>query len=258
MLIFDAHVSIAPPLQPASGEIQTLVPAATPRELIATLDRFAIDKAVVFAPRVPGQDAYDLNYSLGNKTVYEAVRAYPDRLIGFARIYPSGFVDCTMELIRCRDGYGFRGLMLNGDRDFFQTAGGQTDPYLGLCQSWGWPVLYHIGTWPLAQPSQLQPLARRFPKLTIIGAHLGYDMINDAIAVAQLNANVYLETSNVTASAIKEVIKRCGAGKVIYGSGLPYALPDQVYDRIRKMPGLSETDRESILGGTMLKLLHLN
>jgi predicted TIM-barrel fold metal-dependent hydrolase len=258
MRIVDAHVSIAPPLQPASAPVHPLVPAASPHELIAALDRFGIEKAVVFAPRVTGQDAYDLNYSLGNHAVYEAVRAYPERLIGFARIYPSGFVDCINELIRCRDVYGFRGLMLNGDRDFFQTAGSQTDPYLGLCQSWGWPVMYHIGTWPLAQPSQLQPLAKRFPKLSIIGTHLGYDMINDAIAVAQMCPNVYLETSNATAPAINEVIKRCGAGKVIYGSGMPYTLPDHAYDKIRKLPGLGDADRDAILGGTLLKLLHMN
>jgi hypothetical protein len=148
--------------------------------------------------------------------------------------------------------------MLNGDRDFFQTAGGQTDPYLGLCQAWGWPVMYHIGTWPLAQPAQLQPVARRFPRLVIIGMHLGYDMINDAIAVAQLCPNVYLETSNASAAAIREAIVRCGAEKIIFGSGLPYEFPDHAYDKITRLQALSEADRNAILGGTMLKLLNMN
>jgi predicted TIM-barrel fold metal-dependent hydrolase len=257
--LIDAHISIAPPVQPSTGIVKTLLPAASPREVVSTLDRFGIDKACAIAPRVNGQDAYDLNYSMGNRAVYEVVRAYPDRVIGFARIYPSGFVDCTNELIRCKDEYGFKGLWLNGDRDFFFSGGAQTDPYVGLAQAWGWPVLFHIGTWPLAQPSALAQLAKRFPKLTIVGAHLGYDMINDAIAVAEEYPNVYLETSaNATASAIKEVVKRVGAGKLIYGSGLPYAFPDHIYDKVRKLPGLSTSDRDAILGGTISRILRLN
>jgi predicted TIM-barrel fold metal-dependent hydrolase len=257
--IVDAHATMAPVLQPSSGPVRTLMPASTPRELIAALDRYGIEKAVLFAPRVPGQDAYDLNYRLGNRAVADVVHAYPERVIGFARIYASGFTECSSELIRCKDEYGFRGLMLNPDWEFTGLGRALLDPYLALAQAWSWPVLFHIGVAGLSAPAALVPLAKRFPRLVIIGAHLGYDMINDLIAAAELSPNIYLETSaNATPSAIQEVIKRLGPNRLIYGSGLPYAFPDHIYDKINRVEGLSEADRQAILGGTMLRLLRLN
>lgn len=258
MSIIDAHVSMEPFLQRPREGIQPLMPATTPRELIEALDRYEIAKACLFAPRVPGQDGYDLNYTRGNRAVAEVVSAYPDRVIGFARIYVNGYSDATNEIIRCRDEYGFRGLMINGDWDFSPIGTAAADPYLMMCQAWGWPVFYHAGTYPVSEPGLLIPLAEKFPRLNVIAAHLGYDMIDDAITAAVLRPNIYLETSaNATAAAIQDVVKRCGAGKVIYGSGLPYAYPDHSLDKIRKLPGLSASDRAAILGGTILRLVGL-
>jgi predicted TIM-barrel fold metal-dependent hydrolase len=259
MAIFDAHLTLPPALQPASGIVETLVSANTPRELVATLDRYGIAGGILFGARVAGADVYDLNYRMANRAVYEATRAYPDRLIGFARINPSGFVDCTNELIRCKDEYGFRGLMLNGEWDYFFPGGVTTEPYLSLAQAWHWPVFFHIGTWPLTQPAMLIAVAKRYPRLVMIAAHLGYAMIEDAIAVSNLCPNVFLETSpNATPSQIQEVVRACGARKLIFGSGLPYALPDHQYDKIRRLPGLTAADRDAILGGTARELLGLN
>jgi predicted TIM-barrel fold metal-dependent hydrolase len=259
MRIVDANISIAPPLQQSGAEIRTLVPASTPREVIAMLDRYDIAKAIIFAPRVAGQDAYDLNYSMGNKAVADCVRAYPDRLIGFARINPSGFTDATNEIIRCKDEYGFRGLMLHGEWDYYFPGGVQVQPYLGYCQAWGWPVFYHTGTWPLTQPSLLMAVAKQFPKLVMIASHFGYSMVDDALTVANLCPNVYLTTSaDSPASIIQEAIEVCGPKKIVYGSGAPYAYPDHVYDKVRKLIGISDADREAILGGTISRLLNLN
>lgn len=166
--IFDVQISLPPTLQPSSGVVETLVGASTPGELIATLAG-----GCVFGARVAGAgaDVYDLNYSLANRAVHEATRAYPGRLIGFARINPSGFVDCTNELIRCKDEYGFRGSMLHGEWDYFFPGGVTTEPYLALAQAWRWPVFFHIGTWPLTQPAMLIAVAKRYPRLVMIAAH---------------------------------------------------------------------------------------
>ena len=259
MGIIDAHTSMAPVLQSAGAPVHTLMPASSPKEFIAALDRFGIEKAVLFAPRVPGQDAYDLHYSLGNRAVADVVQTYPDRVIGFARIYASGYTAAADEILRCKDHYGFRGLTLNPDWEGTGLGRGLVDPYLALAQGWRWPVLMHVGAGSRCSPAALVPLAKRFPRLIIIAAHLGYDMINDLILAAEICPNIYLETSaNATASAIQEVIKRIGPSRLIYGSGMPYALPDQIYDRIRRVRGLSSTDCDAILGGTILRLLRLN
>ncbi len=246
---------MAPVLQAAPPAL-SLVPATTPRDMVGALDRYGIEQACIFAARVAGQDAYDLNYRLANRAVADVVSAYPERFFGFARIYTSGFTDCTKELIRCRDEYGFRGLMLNGDWEYVGIGSVEVDPYMALCQAWHWPVFFHTGTYPLTQPGLLVPLARRFPHLTFIAAHLGYDMIDDAITVACICPNVFLETSaSATPSMLLDVIRRCGSQKLIAGSGLPYGYPDRLFQTICRLPGLSDDDRESILGGNMRRLL---
>jgi hypothetical protein len=259
MKIFDAHVNLEPVLHLAGQEASTLVPFGNRKQLIAALDRYGIDKAVVYGSRLAGQDAYDLNYTLANRAVADAVQADPDRLVGFARIYPSGFVDCTNEIIRCRDEYGFKGLHLNGDWEFSAIGATQMEPYLGLCQAWGWPVVFHTGTYPLNQPGLLIPVARKFPRLNLIASHLGYDMIEDAIAAAMLCPNIYLETSaTAMPNMIRDVIRRCGADKVLYGSGLPFAYPDQQQDSIKRLAGITAAEYEAIFGGTLRRLLKMN
>lgn len=69
---------------------------------------------------------------------------------------------------------------------------------------------------------------------------------------------MYLTTSaNATASQIQEVVRACGPRKLLFGSGLPYALPDHQYEKIRKLPGLGPSDRDAILGGTAREFLGL-
>lgn len=259
MRVFDAHVNAEPVLRLAGQSAPSLVPASTPRELVAALDRYGIAQAVLYGSRLAGADAYDLNYTITNRAVADTVRAYPARFVGFARLYPSGFVDSTNEIIRCRDEYGFRGLHLNGDWEFSAIGSTQMEPYLGLCQAWGWPVIFHTGTYPLTQPGLLIPVARKFPRLNLIASHLGYDMIEDAIAATMTCPNIYLETSaTAMPNMIRDVIRRCGADRIIYGSGLPYAYPDQQQDSIRRLEGLSLGDQEAILGGTLRRLLKMN
>ena len=245
MKILDAHVSMAPVLQAGPGA-QTLAQHAA-----GAGERAEWSRSIRHAssPRGwPDRMRTHLNYSLANRAVADVVTAYPDRFFGFARIYTSGFTDCTRELIRCRDEYGFRGLMLNGDWEYASIGTPEVDPYLSLCQAWRWPVYFHTGTYPLTQPGLLMPLARRFPHLNFIAGHLGYDMIDDAITVARLRPNVYLETSaSATPSMIQEVARRCGSDKLICGSGLPYAPPDRLYDTILRLPMLADGDRAAIL-----------
>ncbi len=164
--------------------------------------------------------------------------------------------EATNELIRCRDEYGFRGAMLNGDWEFVHIGADYFDPYLLMCEAWGWPVSMHTGSYPECEPGLVIPLAERFPKLNFILGHLGYDMIFDAITAATLCPNVYLETSaNAPAAAVREAIKRCGAHKLIFGSGLPYEYPDHAAAKVEQLSELSDADRQAIFGGTMLDLL---
>jgi predicted TIM-barrel fold metal-dependent hydrolase len=172
---------------------------------------------------------------------------------------PSSFDRATDEIIRCHDRYGFKGLVLDGDWEGFTEIGSvQMQPYLAMADAWRWPVFFHTGTYPTSPPGRLIEVARRYPRLVMIAAHLGYDMIEDAITAATMCPNVYVETSaNATPSGMFEVIRRCGAHKVLYGSGLPYAFPDHHQEILRRLPGLSDADRSAVLGGNLLRLLRI-
>ena len=57
--------------------------AITAAELIAQMDRAGVDKALVWL-----KPPYDKEIAPENRAVYDAMRAYPDRLLGFGWVNP--------------------------------------------------------------------------------------------------------------------------------------------------------------------------
>jgi predicted TIM-barrel fold metal-dependent hydrolase len=85
--------------------------------------------------------------------------------------------------------------------------------------------------------------------------HMGYEYLRDAIVVARLSKNVFLESAgNTSAAEIRAGIKGAGADKVVYGSDLPYVSPEVVIQRIQLMEDVSDRDKEAILGDNMARL----
>jgi predicted TIM-barrel fold metal-dependent hydrolase len=140
--------------------------------------------------------------------VADAAKQYPKQIV------PFGFVDLDAPdaLVQVKDFHalGYRGL---GELEFVRKP--YTDvsylPVYELANQFGWVVLFHTGIVlrrSVDQPEDvasyrmrafhLEEIARRFPKLTVIGAHCGNPEYEWAAEVARWNPNVFFDLSGST------------------------------------------------------------
>jgi predicted TIM-barrel fold metal-dependent hydrolase len=162
-----------------------------------------------------------------NDTTYRVTRAHPDFFIPFCCLNPLlGARSLTMELERCVGGRGFRGIKLeisNNARDACMT------PLMHAAAAWDIPVLQH--SWSQtnirqrsfhSDPADTALLARRFPNVQVIMAHLtgcGFRGVLEAKGIS----NLVVDTSGGMPedNLIEYAVEHLGADHVVYGSDLP-------------------------------------
>ena len=140
--------------------------------------------------------------------VAEAAKRYPERIV------PFGFVDLDAAdvLSQVNDFHtlGYRGL---GELEFVKKPYIDTSyfPVYELANRYGWVLMFHTGIVlrrSVDHPEDvashrmrafyLEEIARRFPKLTVIGAHCGNPEYEWAAEVARWNPNVFFDLSGST------------------------------------------------------------
>ena len=140
-----------------------------------------------------------------DELVAEAQRRHPDFAIGFGTV--SRGVSATPETIRRIVDRGLGGVKIIGIGRPYDDPG-LFDMYEAIAEQ-GLPILFHTGYLALPRepvhdsflfmrPGRLDTLARRFPSLVMIGAHLGQAWCEEACSVMGYHANVYFEMSGGT------------------------------------------------------------
>ena len=140
--------------------------------------------------------------------VADAAKQYPKQIV------PFGFVDLdapdVLAQIKDFHALGYRGL---GELEFVKKP--YTDisylPVYELANEYGWTLIFHTGIVlrrNFDQPEDvasyrmrafhLEEIARRFPKLTVIGAHCGNPEYEWAAEVARWNPNLFFDLSGST------------------------------------------------------------
>src|SRR5437867_1554922 len=142
------------------------------------------------------------------KVVADAAKQYPTQIIPFA------FVDLdapdVVKQVEELHAMGFRGL---GELEFVKKPYNDPSyfPVYELANRYGWIVMFHTGivlrrnfdepedvASGRMRPIYLEEIARRFPKITILGAHCGNPEYEWAAEVARWNANVFFDLSGST------------------------------------------------------------
>jgi uncharacterized protein len=253
-MIIDADVHISP--------FKTSVYDITIQDLIARMDRAGVDKALPWL-RPP----YMREIAPANRYVYDAMRAYPDRILGFGWADPHLGIDAMRdEIRRCVEEYGFYGVKLNGAQNEFYIDDSELSlPLVEEIAKTGKLIAFHIGTdaYEATHPFRLGKIARRFPEVQFLMVHAGGVGFHDLSNAA---AEVMLEHPNITAigSAIRPVnvlrlIKRVGADRVCFGSDAPFNLihvERAAYEALLE-DELSEVERHHVMAGNISRLLQL-
>lgn len=223
-----------------------------PEKIVALLDEAGIDLGVIMTyTDLPGLNPGALDYIL------DAAGRYPDRLIPFVRVNPN-YPDLMPELLQRAFARGARGIKLHPTTTLAHPAGEPTLAVLRIAASAGVPVLFHCGDDPYTTPQTLGLAAELVPECSIVFGHMGgYSHVPDAIAAAQRNPNVFLETSAMPyPDMIRRAVGELGADRVVFGSDGPGCNPRLELAKITSL-GLPADEEIAVLSGNARRLLGL-
>lgn len=203
--------------------------------------------------------------------------AFPSSIIGFLSIDPTqpGWQD---ELRYGHQELGLRGIKVMPMYAGFDPSSPLCDPLWEYAQKNGLPVLAHTGTTfvhqadlNFARPGLFDSVARRFPELRLILAHLGHPYEGECLATIRKNPNVYADISALYYRPFQfwhalMLAQDYGVThKILFGSDFPFTTVDGSVEglraltgvRIEGLPGLDPALLEGIIHRDALPLLGL-
>lgn len=248
--IWDLHVHL-------SG-VAGLTPEECAAELIRYADRVGIERLCVYMGLRWSQDPDPADLRKQNDEVLRALKAYPDRLLGFVYVSAKHIHESMAELERCVASGPMVGVKLWVAH---RCADPALDPLIERATELNAVIFQHTwfktnGNYPgESTPDDLVTLARCHPKSTIICGHTGGDWERGIRAIAsQSNLMADLAGSDPTAGITEMAVRELGSDRVIYGSdagGRSFAT------QLAKVHGanISETDKEKIFSGNLIRLM---
>lgn len=242
-MVIDSHNHLGGP-DKGDGRSQT------PDGIIAAMDSAGIDMAVVF----PFNEADPgVSFSRTNDYIAGAAGRHPDRLIGFCRLDPNYGGLAVAELVRSVRELGLRGVKLHPSSQNFQLDNPALIDILAAAEEMGVPALFDTGK-EMSPPSGIAELAARFPRLTVIMAHM--NLYDDTIRAAKAAPNIMVGTTGYfNINRLGMAIAELGAGRFASGSDSPYIKMESELGKFGKLPQLDELGRRCITGINIGKVL---
>ncbi|MCE5259188.1 MAG: amidohydrolase family protein [Chloroflexi bacterium] len=209
-----------------------LAEGSTLANLIDAMDRLEIDWAWVSAPRLECTPTPDQARE-ANDLVIAALRSYPARLKGYCYINPGYQREALAELERCLRIPGMIGIKL-----YYQYRANDPVQYpiAEYAMSRGLPILFHAANTPeltrgleaernhsSSHAGHIAELARRFPELILIEAHLGGGGDWEwAIKTLCSAPNVRADTSGsvIDDGLVDMAVRELGLKRVVFGTDL--------------------------------------
>ena len=186
------------------------IPDGEVRDLLREMDRFGIDRGVIFTN---GGLASDEVY--GNNLVAEVVEAYPDRFVGFA----SANMRRSPEEIRAELERGFamglRGIKIHPDFQGYSTYGPNVEVACALANERRSIIVNH--NW--GDTDRLVCLCRKYPDACFITGHTH----PEAIPATGVVDNLYIGTCPLNGyGVIDRFVTGAGAERIVFGSDLSW------------------------------------
>jgi hypothetical protein len=257
--------------------------------LIQDMDEAGIDKTVILPLDFEFlRSGGDFSFRAFNDLAGAYAKRYPDRIVAFAGIDPRRGAAAVAELRRCVEEMGFRGLKLWTVSGFFPDDERYYPLYREAARL-GVNILVHTGLGPgesylkTCRPVYVDKIAVDFREINFVLAHVGTPWVDEALAVALKNPNVYVDISAWQRVArnfplgFAQVLSMAklmhgGIHKVLFGSDWP--LFTEIYtqkrwvDAVRGLeypptlqmmglPEITEEDKARILGANAQKALGL-
>ena len=218
-------------------------------EVLRYADQAGIDRTVIMPNRYHG-------YREANRIIADAVRAHPDRFIGFGKVDPAQDRQWRDTLRIAVEDHGLVGL---GEFDLPGPYDKDPDLHeiLDRCADYRVPVMFHCENLGDAIQREIQ-FAEGHPDTIVILGHMGMGMQwaahRTCIRAAQELDNLYLEMSTVL---VQFTLKEAGEkvpDKLLFGSDTPCVNPKGELERLRAMQ-FDRATEQKVLSGNISRIL---
>lgn len=206
--VIDFHVHLFDPKQTAS-------------EILNAMDAAFVEKICLLVPTDSDEQALVLE---------NLVQEGQGRIIAFAHIDKVEGNVTVDRIARLREKGLVSGIKILPNIHGCYPGDQRFHPVYEMAQEMGLPILFHAGIIGglehrsvYSRPVYFEDVARAFPRLNIVLAHMGWPWVEEAVAVAYMTPNVYLDISTgapriYKENALREALFVLGERKLIYGS----------------------------------------
>jgi predicted TIM-barrel fold metal-dependent hydrolase len=196
-----------------------------------------------------------------NSNSMAAMRRHPQFFTGFCYLNPEHSPEFVLgEIERCVLRGGMKGIKL---WVAVKATDRRHDPLMKRAAELDIPILYHA--WYKANgqgaaestPAEVANLARRFPTVTIVMAHLTGDGQRGVLDIADC-PNVLIDTSGGQPESVlvEYAVRQLGAERVIYGSDWPIRDFGTQVGRVRSA-ALTPEQQRLVLSGNAQRILRM-
>ena len=196
-------------------------PEQTAPEILAAMDAAFIERIVLHTPADSDEQVLVLE-----KLVTEG----KGRLIAFAHLDRLDGAATVDRVARLKKNQVISGIKILPNVHGCYPGDERFHPLYAAAQELKLPILFHAGIIgglefrsEYSRPVYFEDVARAFPGLNIVLAHMAWPWCEEAVAVAYMTPNVYLDISTgapriYKENALREAIFVLGEHKLIYGS----------------------------------------
>lgn len=202
-----------------------------------------------------------------NPGVLEAMRAFPDEIIGFYGVDPYKGMSAIKAFKRAVLEDGFAGASIDGDICRMALSDARFYPLYTMCCDLDVPIIMTTGPAPMPRvpmentsPVHVDRVAADFPELRIVMSHAGWNFPQQALATVFRNENVYMDISDMTMNMWMDFyvtnINSYLSEKVFFGSAHPFThLSEALY--VMKGYDFAEGVREKVMYENAKRFLRL-
>jgi uncharacterized protein len=206
--------------------------------------------------------SYPIETDPDNEKVFNAVKKYPDKFLGWIFVNPKGKKNQVAEFEKYKDAKGFIGVKAHPFWHHFAPV--ELAPVAEKLAATGKPLLIHAG---FGEEGNFEALLKKVPNLNLILAHAGFPCYAETWKKIKSQKNIYLDLSQTTYTSEKMTLKAVGyfgADRLLFGTDGPFGFhgPDHQYDYgfiKRRIEGLfaDVKVREKILGQNFANVVGL-
>jgi len=229
-LIIDVHAHI--------GCDQRFLFRLSDEEIVKVYDKYGIAKGFVSSISSLTSD-----YKKGNLEVLEAVRKYPNRIIGLVAANPYYGEEAIREVEKYVREYGFRGVKFHPFYFKIEPSEPLSLKLLEKVSRLRIPLMLHSYDGGV----EAVKVANNLPNLTIIAYHCGGVRWLEALRRFKKYDNIYVEISSSIADRgfIKKAVEVLGSERIFFGTDVPYIEPAVCFGKVLEAD-LPRRDYENI------------